>query len=77
MVMALGLLFGLFLGGAYAIGFGQVALGGRGVLGAVAHSPAQLDIDLRWIEESGQRLDAARTACAGRPSNGARALCGS
>jgi hypothetical protein len=35
MVMALGLLFGLFLGGAYAIGFGQVALGGRGVLAAV------------------------------------------
>lgn len=24
--------------------------GGCGVLGAVAHSPAQLDIDLRWIE---------------------------
>lgn len=35
MVMALGLLFGLFLGGAYAIGFGQVALGGRGVFAAV------------------------------------------
>lgn len=35
MVMALGLLAGLFLGGAYAIGFGQVALGGRGVLAAV------------------------------------------
>jgi hypothetical protein len=35
MVMALGLLFGLFLGGAYAIGFGQVALGGRGVLAAI------------------------------------------
>ena len=35
MVMALGLLSGLFLGGAYAIGFGQVALGGRGVLAAV------------------------------------------
>ena len=34
MVMALGLLCGLFLGGAYAIGFGQVALGGRGVLAA-------------------------------------------
>lgn len=25
--------------------------GGFGVLGAVAHSPEQLDIDLRWIEE--------------------------
>lgn len=25
--------------------------GGLGVLGAVAHSPEQLDIDLRWIEE--------------------------
>ena len=25
--------------------------GGLGVLGAVAHSPDQLDIDLRWIEE--------------------------
>ncbi|HEX6425494.1 MAG TPA: nitronate monooxygenase family protein [Acidimicrobiales bacterium] len=25
--------------------------GGCGVLGAVAHSPEQLDIDLRWIEE--------------------------
>ncbi len=25
--------------------------GGCGVLGAVAHSPAQLDIDLRWIED--------------------------
>lgn len=35
MVMALGLLFGLFLGGAYAIGFGQVALGGRGVFAAI------------------------------------------
>src|SRR5690606_21116737 len=35
MVVALGLLFGLFLGGAYAIGFGQVALGGRRVLAAV------------------------------------------
>ncbi|MDH5835030.1 hypothetical protein [Luteimonas kalidii] len=35
MVVALGLLFGLFLGGAYAIGFGQVALGGRGVLPAI------------------------------------------
>lgn len=35
MVMALGLLAGLFLGGAYAIGFGQVALGGQGVLAAV------------------------------------------
>lgn len=35
MVMALGLLCGLYLGGAYAIGFGQVALGGRGVLEAM------------------------------------------
>lgn len=35
MVMALGLLFGLFLGGAYAIGFGQVALGGRSVSEAI------------------------------------------
>ncbi|HRN61616.1 MAG TPA: hypothetical protein PK743_07415 [Luteimonas sp.] len=35
MVMALGLLFGLFLGGAYAIGFGQVALGSRGVFAAI------------------------------------------
>lgn len=35
MVMALGLLAGLFLGGAYAIGFGQVALGGRGVFAAM------------------------------------------
>lgn len=35
MVVALGLLFGLFLGGAYAIGFGQVALGRRRVLEAV------------------------------------------
>ena len=34
-VVALGLLLGLFLGGAWAIGFGQVALGGRGVLEAV------------------------------------------
>ncbi|NLW95679.1 MAG: hypothetical protein GXY30_02175 [Xanthomonadaceae bacterium] len=34
-VLGLGLLLGMFLGGAYAIGFGQVALGGRGVLGAV------------------------------------------
>src|SRR5437899_3261958 len=25
--------------------------GGCGVLGAVAHSPEQLDIDLKWIEE--------------------------
>src|SRR5437879_3553501 len=25
--------------------------GGCGVLGAVAHSPEQLDIDLRWIEQ--------------------------
>jgi NAD(P)H-dependent flavin oxidoreductase YrpB (nitropropane dioxygenase family) len=25
--------------------------GGLGVLGAVAHSPEQLDVDLRWIEE--------------------------
>ena len=25
--------------------------GGLGVLGAVAHSPAQLEIDLDWIEE--------------------------
>ena len=25
--------------------------GGFGVLGAVAHTPEQLDIDLRWIEE--------------------------
>ena len=25
--------------------------GGCGVLGAVAHSPEQLDIDLRWIED--------------------------
>lgn len=35
MLMALGLLAGLFLGGAYAIGFGQVALGGRGVPAAL------------------------------------------
>lgn len=34
-VVALGLLLGLFLGGAWAIGFGQVALAGRGVLEAV------------------------------------------
>ena len=34
-VVALGLLLGLFLSGAWAIGFGQVALGGRGVLEAV------------------------------------------
>src|SRR3989337_2529996 len=25
--------------------------GGFGVLGAVAHTPEQLDLDLRWIEE--------------------------
>lgn len=30
-VMALGILVGLFFGGVYAIGFGQVALGGRGI----------------------------------------------
>ena len=34
-VVALGLLLGMFLSGAWAIGFGQVALGGRGVLEAV------------------------------------------
>lgn len=34
-VVALGLLLGMFLGGAWAIGFGQVALAGRGVLEAV------------------------------------------
>src|SRR3954463_7754326 len=27
--------------------------GGCGVLGAVAHSPEQLDVDLSWIEEGG------------------------
>jgi len=26
--------------------------GGMGVLGAVAHSPEQLEIDIRWIEEA-------------------------
>ena len=35
-VMALCALAGLFLGGAYGIGFGQVALGGRGVFAALA-----------------------------------------
>jgi len=35
MVVALGMLFGLFLGGAYGIGFGQVALGRRGVFAAL------------------------------------------
>src|SRR5690606_18214037 len=34
-VLGLGLLLGMCLGGAYAIGVGQVVLGGRGVLGAV------------------------------------------
>lgn len=34
-VMGLGTLFGLFLGGVYAVGFGQVALGGRGVGGSL------------------------------------------
>lgn len=35
-LMALGTLAGLFFGGVYAIGFGQVALGGRSVGGALA-----------------------------------------
>lgn len=35
-VMALGSLVGLFLAGVYSIGFGQVALGGRGVGAALA-----------------------------------------
>ena len=35
MVVALGMLSGLFLGGAYGIGFGQVALGRRGVFAAL------------------------------------------
>ena len=35
-VMALGTLASLFFGGIYAIGFGQVALGGRSVGGALA-----------------------------------------
>lgn len=35
-VMALGTLAGLFFGGVYAIGFGQVALAGRSVAGALA-----------------------------------------
>ena len=30
-IMAIGSLFGLFMGGIYAIGFGQVAVGGRGI----------------------------------------------
>ncbi|TWG92163.1 hypothetical protein L599_000200000350 [Luteimonas sp. J16] len=34
-LLGLGMLLGMFLGGAYAIGFGQVALGGRGVLEAM------------------------------------------
>ncbi len=39
-VMALGLLAGLFFGSVYAIGFGQVALGGRGVGAALADGVA-------------------------------------
>ena len=39
-VMALGTLASLFFGGIYAIGFGQVALGGRGVGGALADGVA-------------------------------------
>lgn len=39
-VMALGTLVGLFFGGVYAIGFGQVALGGRGVGAALADGVA-------------------------------------
>ncbi len=36
LVMAFGTLVGLFFGGVYAIGFGQVALGGRGIGEALA-----------------------------------------
>lgn len=39
-VMALGTLVGLFFGGVYAIGFGQVALGGRSVGGALSDGVA-------------------------------------
>lgn len=39
-VMALGILVGLFFGGVYAIGFGQVALGGRSVGGALSDGVA-------------------------------------
>lgn len=35
-IMAIGSLFGLFMGGVYAVGFGQVALGDRGVGAAFA-----------------------------------------
>ncbi|HSF27372.1 MAG TPA: PadR family transcriptional regulator [Actinomycetes bacterium] len=33
---------------------------------AISYELAHLDADLRWIEESGQRLDQAREAAAGR-----------
>lgn len=39
-VMAMGTLVGLFFGGVYAIGFGQVALGGRGIGGGLSDGVA-------------------------------------
>lgn len=35
-IMAIGSLFAMFMGGVYAVGFGQVALGGRGVFESLA-----------------------------------------
>ena len=42
--------------------------GGFGVLGAVAHTPAALEVDLSWIDERGLRPAVRRRSAAARPA---------